>query len=129
MERIFMEEKIENKIERIVTIKEINTSSKENPKLYLMSIAKNEIRGYLSKKESSRIAGFMKRVVLAIATSREKDPHKLVKIEELTTYKGTYYALSIAGISMRTFIDGYEAEVMQNFMVSVVSDIIAMLGQ
>ena len=102
----------------LVQIQEL--MSAENGKLYLMKIADIHIRAYLTLTEATRVSDYMKKIVSAVINSTETN---LVNIQTLTTEEDFIYLMTIAGVPLRTFIDGYEAEVMENFMETVVTAI------
>ena len=105
----------------LVQIKELTV---ENGKLFMMKMAGIPIRAYLTLVEASRVANYMREIVDAIiAQNTEKDAVQIQSIR--TKDEGTIYLLTIAVLPLRTFIDGYEAKIIGDFMQTVVVAILA----
>jgi hypothetical protein len=111
----------------IVKIEKLETE--EGPILYLLKIADISIRPYITDGESNRVADYMKIVVDAVIEKYCEDNDltgdDLVKIERLTTNEGAFYLMTVAGLNLRGYVDGYEALVQQDFMIKVVDSVIA----
>lgn len=96
--------------------------------VYLMKIADVPIRPYITEVEANRVADYMKKIVNTVIEKIDENKDltgkDLVDIKQLSTKEGTFYLLTIADLSLRGYIEGYEALVHKNFLVGVVDNII-----
>ncbi len=105
-----------------------NLETDKGTVLYLLNIANIQVRPYITDGEAQGVANYMKIVVSTVIKKHNENNDlsgkDLVKIEQVSTNEGVFYVMSVAGLNLRGYIDGYEASIQKNFMIKVVDSVI-----